>query len=178
MSALEYFPLLVNSLLLFNRIIVNVFNFVIIIYESRSTSFSMKRKNQLNCFELKERNVFFCVLIFFPSSPKYQTKPRKKKYNNNLFTLFSALRLQRTVFICSKTVKLHLSTWSAEGAVVETIVIPVYILFINVNIMSCLERCVKNCLRILRYCLCLRMIVAFYFSERDENIIINIVCTV
>lgn len=56
--------------------------------------------------------------------------------------------------------------------------IRVYILFINVNIMSCLQRCVKNCLRILRYCLCLRMIVAFYFSERDENIIINIVCTV
>lgn len=95
MSALEYFPLLVNSLLLFNRIIVNVFNFVMIIYESRSTSFSMKRKNQLNCFELKKkRNVSLC----YNFSPKYQAKPRKKK---NLFTLLSALRLQRTVFICS-----------------------------------------------------------------------------
>ena len=48
-------------------------------------------------------------------------------------------------------------------------VIHVYILFIIVNITSCLEQCVKNCLRILRYCLCLRMIVAFYFSERVGN---------
>lgn len=62
MSALEYFPLLVNSLLLFNRIIVNVFNFVMIIYESRSTSFSMKRKNQLNCFELKKKKKE-CVFV-------------------------------------------------------------------------------------------------------------------
>lgn len=94
-SALEYFPLLVNSLLLFNRIIVNVFNFVIIIYESRSTSFSMKRRNHPNCFELKKkRNVSLC----YNFSPKYQTKPRKKK---KLFTLFSALGHQRTVFICS-----------------------------------------------------------------------------
>lgn len=95
-SALEYFPLLVNSLLLFNRIIVNVFNFVIIIYESRSTSFSMKRRNHPNCFEFKKKKkgMCLCVIIF---SPKYQTKPRKKK----LFTLFSALGHQRTVFICS-----------------------------------------------------------------------------
>lgn len=70
-SALEYFPLRVNSLLLFNRIIVNVFNFVII-YESRSTSFSMKRKNQLNCFELK-RNVSLC-LIFLPNIKQSQEK--------------------------------------------------------------------------------------------------------
>ena len=76
MSALEYFPLLVNSLLLFNRIIVNVFNFVIIIYESRSTSFSMKRKNQLNCFELKKKGMCLCVIIFLPN---IKNKAKKKE---------------------------------------------------------------------------------------------------
>ena len=133
MSALEYFPLPVNSLLLFNRIIVNVFNFVIIIYESRSTSFSMKRKNQLNCFELKKRNVSLC----YNFSPKYQNKAKKKK----LFTLFSALGHQRTVFICSNC-KTAFIYRNSRGTV-KTTVIHVYILFINVNIMSCLERCVK-----------------------------------
>jgi len=73
---------------------VNVFNFVIIIYESRSTSFSMKRKNQLNCFELK-RNVSLCYNFFSQISNK--AKKKKKK----LFTLFSALGHQRTLFICS-----------------------------------------------------------------------------
>lgn len=135
MSALEYFPLPVNSLLLFNRIIVNVFNFVIIIYESRSTSFSMKRKNQLNCFELKERNVFLCFNFFF--LPNIKQSQEKKK----LFTLFSALRLQRTVFICSNCKTAFI--YRIGRGTVKTIVIPVYILFINVNIMSCLERCVK-----------------------------------
>lgn len=93
-SALEYFPLLVNSLLLFNRIIVNVFNFVIIIYESRSTSFSMKRRNHPNCFEFK-KGMCLCVIIFLPNIKQSQEKKKK------LFTLFSALGHQRTVFICS-----------------------------------------------------------------------------
>lgn len=85
MSALEYFPLPVNSLLLFNRIIVNVFNFVIIIYESRSTSFSMKRKNQLNCFELKERNVFLCFNFFFLPNIKQSQEKKKPVYTVQCF---------------------------------------------------------------------------------------------
>lgn len=106
MSALEYFPLLVNSLLLFNRIIVNVFNFVIIIYESRSTSFSMKRKNQLNCFEFKKRNVSLC----YNFSPKYQTKPRKKKNCLHCSVLWGI----RGLYSFVQTVKLHLFTGTAE----------------------------------------------------------------
>lgn len=96
-TTLEYFPLLVNILfsILFNRIIVNVFNFVIIIYESRSTSFSMKRKNQLNCFESK-RNVSLC----FNSLPNMKQSQEKEK--KKLFTLFNALRHQRTVLIMFK----------------------------------------------------------------------------
>lgn len=88
-SALEYFPLLVNSLflfiwfffvrLLFNRIIVNVFNFVIIIYESRSTSFSMKKEESAELLWLLKRNVLLCYNFFLSLSPKYQTKPRQKK---------------------------------------------------------------------------------------------------
>lgn len=138
-SALEYFPLLVNSLLLFNRIIVNVFNFVIIIYESRSTSFSMKRRNQQNCFELKKkkRNVSLCY-NFFLFLPNIKQSQEKKK---NLFTLFSALGHQRTVFICSNCKTAFIYRNSRET--VKTLVIHVYILFINVNIMSCLERRVK-----------------------------------
>lgn len=104
-SALQYFPLLVNSLLLFNRIIVNVFNFVIIIYESRSTSFSTKRKNQQNRFEFKKRNVSLC----YNFSPKYQTKPRKE-------TCLHCSVLWGIRGLCSPvpTVKLHLFTGTAE----------------------------------------------------------------
>lgn len=53
----------------------------------------------------------------------------------------------------------------------------IYCLLLSI-FTSRLEQCVKNGWRIFRYCLCLRMIVAFYFSDRDESIIINIVCTV
>lgn len=147
---------------------MNVFNFVLIIYESRSTSFSMKRRNHPNCFEFKtkqKKGMCRCVIIlFFVSQISNKAKKMKKK---KLFTLFSALRHQRTAFICSNCVYL-----------VKKQAIRVYILFINVNIYVLFGTMCKNCLRILRYCLCLRMIVAFYFSERDESIIINIVCTV
>jgi len=105
MSALEYFPLLVHSLLLFNRIIVNVFNFVIIIYESRSTSFSMKRKNQLNCFELK-KGMCLCVLIFLPNIKQSQ----EKKTCLHCSVLWSNRGLHSFV----QTVKLHLFTGTAE----------------------------------------------------------------
>lgn len=99
-----HFPLPVNSLLLFNRIIVNVFNFVII-YESRSTSFSMKRKNQQNPIE-KE---CVCVIIIFFLPKKKENKAKKK----------SCLHCQcfgasKTVLVCSRTVKLHFFTGTAE----------------------------------------------------------------
>lgn len=98
-SALEYFPLLVHILLLFNRIIVNVFNFVIIIYESRSTSFSMKRKESAELLWIKtqKKGMCLCVVIFLPNIKQSQEIEKKK----NLFTLFSALGHRRTVFICS-----------------------------------------------------------------------------
>lgn len=105
-SALEYFPLLVNSLLLFNRIIVNVFNFVIIIYESRSTSFSMKRRNHPNCFELKKKGMCLCVIIFLPNIKQSQEK------KNCLHC--SVLWGIRGLYSFVQTVKLHLFTGTAE----------------------------------------------------------------
>lgn len=94
---------------------MNVFNFLIIIYESinkfkkRSTSFSMKRKNQLNCFESKGMSVFvFDFLLHF--FPKYETKPRKKITVYTVLCFWAPEDCNHYV----KTVQLHLITKIAE----------------------------------------------------------------
>lgn len=65
-----------------------------IIYESRSTSFSMKKKNQLNCFELKKnkqkkqknkKGMCLCVIIFLPNIKQSQEKKKKTVYTVECF---------------------------------------------------------------------------------------------
>ena len=87
---------------------MNVFNFVILIYESRSTSFSMKRKNQLNGFELMARRgngMCVCVFNFHPNTKLSQEK-EKKEIKTNLFTLSRAPKHREkkttTVFVLFK----------------------------------------------------------------------------
>ena len=127
-SALEYFPLLVNILLLFNRIIVNVFNFVIIIYESRSTSFSMKRKSQLNCFELKKKRkkkgMCLCVVIFLPNIKQSQ----EKKTCLHCSVLWGI----RILYSFVQTVKLHLFTGTAEEQLRQRWLMCIYCLLMSI----------------------------------------------